>query len=319
MKIKAFLSNDLDDQNKIEIKDHLHNCQACSQYLNQLTRLSEILQIWERPEPSPRLMEKIKSRIEEDESRSRRIFTSNFFQKAALRFAEIAAIVVLAFIFAYFLRKPTPVIQDYSTAINLYLTEHQEAVMQTVSQELSTQPTVRISIHRDDILYFEHIDGLSSRARPGIIFRGEEKFSEEFSPSDPHSISKGKVLTLLEAQNEVDYAVVAPARFHPGYILDSIRKIEDFNSLHMVYTNGIDTTSLFEQPLNGDHGLAAQDFREYAIYRSVEPSFEGEKTQDKATILAWTRGALSFVLIGKMDMSQLMDIAQAINTASNAN
>lgn len=320
IRLKAFLSNDLDDQNKIEIQDHLNNCQECSQNLRQLTKLSEVLQTWKGPDPSLLLMEKVISRIKEDETHSRRIFTSAFFKKAALRIAEGAAIVVLAFMFSHVLQKPITVAQeDDSETINLYLTEHQEAVMQTVSQESSPQPTPRMSVHRDDILYFEHIDRLSGRARPGVIFRGAEKSSEEFSPSEAPPISKGGVLTLAEARSAVDFELVAPARFHPGYILDSIRKIEDFDSLHLVYTNGIDTISMFEQPLDRERGLAAQDFREFAVYRSIEPSTDDVKAQDKATILAWSNGSISFVLIGKMDMSGLMEMAQSISMKKKDN
>jgi len=317
--LKAFLSNDMGDQKKNEIQDHLNSCQNCSQSLRQLTRLSEVVQIWKGPEPSSQLWEKVKSQIKKEESLSGRVFTYSFLKKAAFRFAEVAVIVVLVLLFGHFLRKPSPVTRDYSATISLYLTEHQGAVMQVVSQESSTQPAVRMSVYRDDILYFEHIDGLSRYARPGIIFRGAEKSSEEFSPSEALPISKGEVLTLPEARNAVDFDPVAPPRFHPGFILDSIRKIEDFNSLHLVYTNSIDTISLFEQPLNGERGLVAQDFREFAVFRSVEAASEGAKTQDKATILAWTTGAVSFVLIGKTEMSQLMDMAQAISTASKDN
>ena len=35
----------------------------------------------------------------------------------------------------------------------------------------------------------------------------------------------------------------------------------------MLYTDGVNTLSLFEQPLDGERGLEAQDFREYAVYR----------------------------------------------------
>ena len=211
------------------------------------------------------------------------------------------------------LQKPSTVSkEDYRSTINLYLTEHQEAAVQTVSLEAPATPALRMPIPREDILYFEHIDALTSRARPGVIFRGTEKSAEEFSPEEAPPMSKGEVLTLSEAQNTVDFQLVAPTRFHPGYILDSIRKIEDFNSLHLVYTNGLETISMFEQPLDGEGGLVAQDFREFAVYQSVEPSTEAS-AQDEATILAWRNGSLSFVLIGKLDMSRLLEMAESIS------
>jgi len=88
-------------------------------------------------------------------------------------------------------------------------------------------------------------------------------------------------------------------------MLDAIRRIEGRDALHLLYTDGINTISLFEQPLDGQRGLGAQDFREYALYRS-----EG---QGPGTILAWRDHALSYVLIGNIEMSQLMDMAQSIS------
>jgi hypothetical protein len=62
---------------------------------------------------------------------------------------------------------------------------------------------------------------------------------------------------------------------------------------------------LFEQPLDGRRGLSRQDFREYAVYRNTE--------QVGGTILAWRDDVLSYVLIGNVEMSNLMDMAQSIS------
>ena len=77
--------------------------------------------------------------------------------------------------------------------------------------------------------------------------------------------------------------------------------------MQLLYTNGINSISLFEQPLDGRRGLSRQDFREYAVYQS--------KGQDGGMILAWRDDALSYVLIGNNEMSQLMDMAQSISAA----
>jgi len=62
---------------------------------------------------------------------------------------------------------------------------------------------------------------------------------------------------------------------------------------------------LFEQPLDGQSRLSHQDFREYAVYQNKE--------QAGGTILAFRDDALSYVLIGNIEMSQLMDMARAIS------
>ena len=120
-------------------------------------------------------------------------------------------------------------------------------------------------------------------------------------------ISNGHMLTLSEARKAATFDLVSPPRLHPGYMLDQIRRIDGRDALHLLYTNGINTISLFEQPLDGVRGLEARDFREYALYRS--------KGQAGRTILAWSDDSLSYVLIGNLDMSQLMDMAQAISAA----
>ena len=315
--LEAFLNSDMDDPKRKDIQSHLDECQNCVQVLRQLRRLSEVLQTWKGIEPSPMMHEKLKTRMKASESSWRRILTYSFAKKAALRFAEAAAIVVLTLFVSHLLQKPAPKARDDLATINFYLMEHQGAITQTVSAELSTRPTARMYISRDDILYYEFIEDLPRSARPGIILRRPSS-QREISPPKAPAISKWKILTLPQARNAVDFDPVAPPRLHPGYILDSIRKIDDYNSLHLFYTNGIDTISLFEQPSNGEQGLAAQDFREYAVFRSVEPA-AGLKGQGRATILAWSNGAVSFVLIGKTDMAQLMDMAQSISSTKRKN
>jgi hypothetical protein len=312
-KLKAFLSNEMDEQNKNEIQNHLDSCPNCSRYLQQLTKLSEVVQTWKGMEPSPLLWEKVESRIKEDESLWGRIFTYAFLKKATLSFAGVATIVVLTLFVSNLIQKPAQKVSDDLATINFYLTEHQEVIAQEVSAELAPQPPTRIYVDRENILYYEFIEDFPRFVRPGIILRGPAS-QREISTQKTPAISKGQTLTLPQAQEAVDFTPVALPRLHPGYILDSIKKIDDYNSLHLIYTNGIDTLSLFEQSLNGEKVLVARDFREYAIYRSIEPTadFEGKS---RATILAWSNGSVSFVLVAKMNMSQLADMSQLISAA----
>ncbi len=309
--LEDFLNNDMDDLKRKEIQSHLDECQNCSRLLRELTRLSGVLQTWKEIEPSPLMYEKLKTRMKSYKPSWQRILTCSFAKKVAFRFAEVAAIVVLTLSVSHLIQKPPQKAYDDSATINFYLMEHQGAITQTASTELSTRPAARAYMSRDDILYYEFIDELPRSARPGIILRRPSS-QREISPAKAPAISKRKILTLPQARNAVDFDPVMLPRLHPGYILDSLRKIDDYHSLHMLYTNGIDTISLFEQPSNGEQGLAAQDFREYAVFRNVEPAtvLNG---QGRATILAWSSGAVSFVLIGKTDMAQLMDMAQSIS------
>jgi len=314
--LKAFLDDDINDQKRIEVRDHLDRCPNCSKDLEQLKKLSEVLHTWKGIEPSAHSYEKLQSRIESRESFWGKVFTYSFVKKAAFRFAEVLAIAGLTLAISHWLGKPASVTGDDRDTINLYLTEHQGAVLRTVSEELAPLKKTRISVRPEDFLYYEHIDGFPRYTRPGIIFRGPSKSPKEIIPPEAPSISKGEILDLPQAQKAVDFEPVAPVRLHPGYILDSVRKISHYNSLHLIYTNGINTLSLFEQSLDGKKGLAAQDFREYAVYRNIEADEFPVTTSDKATILAWRNGSVSFVLIGIEDMSRLMDLAQAVSTVN---
>jgi len=192
---------------------------------------------------------------------------------------------------------------DDSVTINLYLREHQDAVARYTSLTQAVPRPLQMRVSQDDILYYEFLDDELEYMHPGIIVRGTPSQREIGSPEAP-VISNGHTLTLPEAREAVDFELRSPARLHPGYELDQIIRINGRDTLHLLYTDRINSVSLFEQSLDGQHGLSRQDFREYAVYRNKERS--------GGTILAWRDDVLSYVLIGNTDMSQLMDMAQSI-------
>jgi len=309
-----FVSGETDAAMINEIKNHLDACRDCSRELRQTKRLSEVLRSWKGIDPSPLMYAKLKMRMSASGSSWRNYFSLSTFRKAAFKFAEIAAIVAVTLLVSRQLQQPAP--KTHALApINFYLMEHQEAVAQTASAELSELPAARIPVDRNDFLYYEFIDGYPRAARPGVILRGRPSQKDVKPPETPPG-SKEQIITLEQARKTVAFPFVAPQRLHPGYILDSVRKIEDRKCLHLLYTNGIDTLSLFEQPANEDLGLGAKDFREYAVFRSVEPVPGQVNGQGRVTILAWINDGVSLVLIGKGDLSQLMDIGQSINVAA---
>ena len=193
---------------------------------------------------------------------------------------------------------------DDSATINLYLKEHRDVVARHVSLSPATPQPAQMRVSRHDILYYELFDDGPEYMRPGIIVRGPSSQQEIGSPEAP-IISNGHTLTLSEARITTDFELQAPPRLYPGYSLDQIRRIKDRDAMQLLYTDGINSVSLFEQPLDGQRGLSRQDFREYAVYRN--------KGQAGGTILAWRDDALSYVLIGNIEMSQLMDMAQSIS------
>ena len=193
---------------------------------------------------------------------------------------------------------------DDSATINLYLKEHRDVVAQHASASPAAPQPAQMRVNQHDILYYEFLDDGPEYMSPGIIVRGPSSQREIGLPEAP-VISNGHTLSLSEAKETANFDLVAPPWFHPYYKLDQIRTIEDRDALQLLYTNGNNTISLFEQPLDGRRGLEPKHFREYAVYRN-----EG---QVGGIILAWRDDVLSYVLIGNTEMSQLMDMAQSIS------
>jgi hypothetical protein len=303
--LEALLSNEIDEPQKSEICNHLRDCRNCSQALQRLTNLSGVLQNWQVLEPPPLMYEKLKARMKARDSFGAGTFRNPFVRKIAFKLAEVAAIVTITLSVSHFFGKPAPRIRDDSATINFYLKEHQDIVAQTVSANIST-PAARMRVSRHDVLYYEFMDEPYEFARPGIIVRGPS-YEQPTSPSQVPAIANGHTLTLSEARDAANFELVSPPRLHPGYMLDQIRRIEGRDALHLLYTDGINTISLFEQPLEGQRGLAPQDFREYAVYCNKE--------QAGGAILAWRDDSVSYVLVGNAEMSQLMDMAQSISAA----
>ena len=195
---------------------------------------------------------------------------------------------------------------DDSATINFYLREHQDIIAQKASLTPAAPQPLQMRVNQDDILYYEIFDEQPDYMRPGIIVRGPSSQHQISLPESP-AITNGHTLSVSEAREAVNFDLVLPSWLHPCYRLEDIKKIEGRDALQLLYTNGIDSVSLFEQSMDGQNGLVPKDFREYAVYQN--------KGQVRGTILAWRDDTLSYVLIGKTEISQLMDMAQSINAA----
>ena len=315
-RLKIFLDNEVEEAERTAIESHLGNCPDCAGVARQLKQLAGVLQTWKAEEPPKDLFERLQTGLKLRESWWRKALTPAFAGRAVLRFAEVAAVVLITLGVSRHFQKPLPAPPDDELAtINFYMTEHREAVLQAVSTESTDRPAARVTLSRDDIMYYEYIDDYRRISRPGVILRGpsSSRNAEAVAP-DSGGVSGAKALTLPQARQAVSFGPVAPSRIHPGYILDTITKVAGRDNLHLLYTNGIDTFSVFEQPLSGNQGLAAEDFRKYAVYKSATPA-EGSGNQAGMTILAWKNTHVSFVLIGRADMPRLMEIAQAFTDA----
>ncbi len=199
-----------------------------------------------------------------------------------------------------------PAPADESATINFYLEEHRDLAARQAAFSSAAPQAAQVHVSRQDVLYYESFDDGLEYMNPAIVVRGPSSQLQTGSPEAP-VISNGHTMTFSEAIEKTNFDLVAPAWLHPYYRLDQIRTIEDRDALQLLYANGIDTISLFEQPLDGQRGLEPKHFREYAVYLN--------KGQGGGTILAWRDDELSYVLIGNVEMSQLMDMAQSISAA----
>jgi len=204
-------------------------------------------------------------------------------------------------------RQDVPSAQPDDTAtINFYLEEHRDLVARHAAMNSNAPQPAQVHVNPQDILYYESFDDEPDYMYPGIIVRGPSSGQKSDSGASP-VISNGHTLALTEARQAAGFNLVSPAWLRPAYALDQIRRIEGRDALQLLYTDSIDSVSLFEQSLDGRRGLEAKDFREYAVYRN--------KGQGGGTILAWRDNELSYVLIGNADLSELMDMAQSISAA----
>jgi hypothetical protein len=317
-RLKAFLDDDIEEDDRTAIQEHLDHCPGCAGVARQLKQLSGVLQTWKAVEPPQDLYGRLQAGLESRESWWRKVLTPVFAGKTALRFAEVAVVVFVTLAVSRHFQKPSPVRpEDDLATINFYVTEHQEAVLLAASTVSAVQQPARMTLSRDDIMYYEYIDDYRRISRPGVILRGPDSIRDAETAAPDSDLAGAKALTRSQARAAVGFDAVAPSRVHPGYILDGITKVAGRNSIHLLYTNGIDTFSVFEQLLDGEQGLAAKDFREYAVYKSSTPA-EGPRNRAGTTILAWKNTHVSFVLIGRADMSRLMEITQAFTDASKS-
>jgi len=91
---------------------------------------------------------------------------------------------------------------------------------------------------------------------------------------------------------------------HMAAFAGDLSKVQEFIEQGTeVDRRGIGPLSL--AALDGQRSLGPQDFREYAVFQN--------KGQGGGTILAWRDDVLSYVLIGNVEMSQLMNMAQSIS------
>ncbi|HTW83199.1 MAG TPA: sigma-E factor regulatory protein RseB domain-containing protein [Candidatus Sulfotelmatobacter sp.] len=116
---------------------------------------------------------------------------------------------------------------------------------------------------------------------------------------------------LPGAITEAGFTPITPKYLPDGFILtgaDVSRTPEGIKNLHLLYTDGIRNLSLFENA--SDRAVDFSDMQAHAT------SFEGHDAQyahdGSDTLLSWRERRLTFLLVGDLDLTELVPIAKSV-------
>ncbi|HIE28775.1 TPA: RNA polymerase sigma factor [Candidatus Poribacteria bacterium] len=127
-------------------------------------------------------------------------------------------------------------------------------------------------------------------------------------PKTPPSLANSHIISRTRVQEFVNFPATIPLWLNPGYLLQEIRYIKNHSALHLIYTNGIDSISLFEGPMGGEtqggdtNIMSIRDFREYLAYN----------TQRSNSLLAWQYDGVGFALVSSERLPRLMRLVEEI-------
>jgi hypothetical protein len=128
------------------------------------------------------------------------------------------------------------------------------------------------------------------------------------------SVSEANIINVEEAQKLMPFKIVAPkvlagtpllGGVGGGYYqLAFILKIKEKECVQLVYSNGAQTISLFEQPLWTKNGIGRQDFQQYILYKT--------QTDSQNSVLGWHTKEIAFNLVSEAKFLDLMAIAEEV-------
>ena len=187
--------------------------------------------------------------------------------------------------------------------MGFYILEHERASLQLASARNVSHR--QIFLRWDDLLYY---DTVGERPESGLIMRGRsdrhERSGHEIDGLKLKRVYDVDTISLEEAKKLVSFNVVAPSLIASSYAFTGIRKVKGRECVQLLYSNGANTFSLFQQPLVGKERLDRWDFREYI--------FGLGKDGERSSVLGWYTDEIIFNLVGKADLSYMTEIADEI-------
>jgi outer membrane lipoprotein-sorting protein len=154
------------------------------------------------------------------------------------------------------------------------------------------------STRYDDIRYTEDIPAsiFSSTVPAGFV--------------TVHGRSYQEPRTLPNAIPDAGFKPITPKYLPEGFVLSGadVSNIKGVRNLHLIYSDGIRTLSLFENATD-----RAIDFAGLAPRTISFDKHDGQYVRDgPTTLLAWREEGLAFALVGDLDLKELVQIATSV-------
>ena len=317
---KLLLKQMLDElsRDKTEkLKEHLAICADCAEESRTLKETWNLLDVSEAID----VPEYLALRVEREAAHLIDIEIKNQGKWFALRWSLVGASLALAcclvtfFLFKPFIVPKTNVPSRISQQveeikIGFYLNEHEKAAQYASYHTVSrthTQPRW-IPMRREDMFYY---DG-SERGGAGVFLRSQSE--EKNIPEDektPPKITESELVSLSEAQELMPFSIIAPEVLGGSYQLELVLKIKDRECLQLIYSNGVHTLSLFQQPIWSKNGVGRKDFHQYILHQAKEGS--------RNAILGWVTKEIAFSFVGEAGFSELIRLSEEIQEKTAAN
>lgn len=124
-----------------------------------------------------------------------------------------------------------------------------------------------------------------------------------------HGIPSNDLAAVLKAAG---FAAVGPKYLPDGFlpVAGDVSSIKGVRTLHVLYSDGLRTVSLFENA-----GSAGVDLSKYTVHTTKVRNGDARYVEDgPTTLLTWASGARHFALVGELSRAELVRIASSVST-----
>ena len=302
--LTTYMMGELEGGKKEELNEHLASCSDCADEWESLRETWDLMGVSEEVDVPEYLAQKVQRQV----ASLAGIEVKNRGGWLALRWSLTGAgLALVCCILALLLLRPPAAqemkVQAEEIKIGFYLDEHERAAQyvsfHAVSREFS--PPRWVPMQRENMFYYDGSEDGSS----GLFLRSQD--TRKGLPTEENAkptIADGELITLSKAQKLVPFSIVAPEVLGGNYELEVVVRIKDSECIQLVYSDGVHTLSLFQQPLWTENGIRRRDFQEYILHKTSE--------EPRSAVLGWLTSETAFNLVGEVGFSELMQLAEEI-------